>query len=169
MVAFGVGEVVGGFCHGILIDRIGSRRTIYANLAILLIVAAVTEWSIYSMKYDWLSFFMCFAWGFEDGTANTYVFQILGFEFEGKGDPFAVFTLLQGLSVFTFDLIEGAIQDDDRDQLLIYTACVVSVGLVANACTFFFKFKEGRKPRTSQSTLYAQTDSGFSDRLKLNR
>ena len=47
MVAFGVGECVGGLFHGLLIDKIGSRRTIWANLIILIFVFGVTEWSVY--------------------------------------------------------------------------------------------------------------------------
>ena len=95
MVAFGFGECVGGIFHGLLIDKIGSKRTIWANLVILIAVFGITEWSVYRNKYDWVSFLMCFAWGCEDGTQNTFMFQMLGFEFgEAKDDPFAVFTIL---------------------------------------------------------------------------
>lgn len=35
MTAFGVGEVLGGFLHGLLIDKIGSKKTVFFNLLII--------------------------------------------------------------------------------------------------------------------------------------
>ena len=42
MVAFGFGEVIGGFAHGMLIDKIGSKRAVVVNLGILICVIAAT-------------------------------------------------------------------------------------------------------------------------------
>ena len=46
MVAFGVGEVVGGFLHGLLIDKIGSKKTVFANLLIMVVMTLVTMLSL---------------------------------------------------------------------------------------------------------------------------
>jgi MFS family permease len=46
MVAFGFGEVLGGFIHGLIIDKIGSRKTIFVNLIIMSVMTGVTIFSI---------------------------------------------------------------------------------------------------------------------------
>jgi predicted MFS family arabinose efflux permease len=94
MVAFGFGEVVGGLIHGWLIDTFGSRRTIAANILVLIIVFSVTEMSLFTLKYNLLTFIMCFMWGYEDGTQNIYLMKLLGNEFGASGDPFAVYNIL---------------------------------------------------------------------------
>ena len=94
LVAFGVGEVIAGFIHGLLIDKIGSRATTFVNMSIILVVIIVTELSLYQLEYNWLSFLMCFLWGLEDGTQNIFLFQMLGYEFGALGDPYAVFTII---------------------------------------------------------------------------
>jgi len=42
MVIFGFGEVIGGFIHGLVIDRIGSKKTVFLNLIIILIMMVLT-------------------------------------------------------------------------------------------------------------------------------
>lgn len=93
MVGFGVGEVVGGFLHGLLIDQIGSKKTVFVNLLIMAVMTLVTMLSLYQLRYNVLTIAMCFMWGYQDGTNNTFLFQILGFEFESNSDPFGVFTV----------------------------------------------------------------------------
>ena len=105
MVAFGFGEVIGGFIHGLIIDQVGSRASIKVNLLVMVVTFSATLWSLNDMHYNNYTFLMCFMWGYEDGTVNIFIFQLLGFEFGGIGDPFAIFTFLQGLSVFCFDLL----------------------------------------------------------------
>lgn len=81
MVAFGIGEVVGSIIVGIIIDKIGSKKTSIVNILIILILINVTAVSVYSEKYDWMTFLMCFLWGLQDSSLNIHTFQILGFEF----------------------------------------------------------------------------------------
>ena len=42
MTAFGFGEVAGGFLHGIICDKIGSKRAVFVNILILLVVLLST-------------------------------------------------------------------------------------------------------------------------------
>ena len=81
MVAFGIGEVVGSIIVGIIIDKIGSKKTSIVNILIILILINVTAVSVYSEKYDWMTLLMCFLWGLQDSSLNIHTFQILGFEF----------------------------------------------------------------------------------------
>lgn len=100
MVVFGCGEVVWGFIHGIIIDKIGSRKTVYVNTLIMFIMALTAILSVWNNKFDWLSFLMCFLWGCNDSAVNVYIYQVNGFEFENASDPFAVWNVLMGLSNF---------------------------------------------------------------------
>jgi hypothetical protein len=45
MVVFGVGEVSGGL-YGLLIDKIGSRKTIFVNISIICLTFGVTFLSV---------------------------------------------------------------------------------------------------------------------------
>ena len=142
MVAFGVGEVMGGINHGLTIDAIGSRKTIFVNLLILTTLTGVTILSINLLTYNYVTFIMCFMWGYQDGSQNTFLFQILGFEFASNSDPFGVFTVWQGLSVFSFQMIEGNFVDENNQhQLTVYTIIIGVIGLIFNGVTFGFKFR----------------------------
>ena len=48
MVAFGFGEVIGGFIIGIIIDKIGSKKTSIVNVIIIIILINVTAVSVNS-------------------------------------------------------------------------------------------------------------------------
>jgi predicted MFS family arabinose efflux permease len=74
MVAFGFGEVVGGFIHGLIIDWIGSRASIKVNLLVMVVTFSSTLWSLNKMNFDIYTFAMCFMWGYEDGTVNIFLF-----------------------------------------------------------------------------------------------
>ena len=74
MVAFGFGEVSGGFLHGLLIDKIGSKKTVIINVLIIIIMTFLSLCSLYNNKFDWKSFFMCFVWGYQDGSLNIFLF-----------------------------------------------------------------------------------------------
>ena len=64
MTAFGFGEVIGGFIHGLILDKIGAKRTVFVNLIILSCVLISTELTLYINKYNWLTFVACFFWGY---------------------------------------------------------------------------------------------------------
>lgn len=74
MVAFGFGEVIGGLAIGIIIDKIGSKKTSIINAITILILVNVTALSIHSERYDWITFLMCFLWGFQDSSLNIHTF-----------------------------------------------------------------------------------------------
>ena len=49
MSVFGLGEIMGGICHGLLIDKVGSRNSIYAHLIVFIIMLITTEVSLYRL------------------------------------------------------------------------------------------------------------------------
>ena len=93
--------------------------------------------------------------GYEDGMTNIFLFQILGNEFEHGGDPFGVFNIIQGLSVFGLDLTAGKwIDIADRTELMWYAGGVVGFGIIANAVSYTFDFKREKKKKLTDSNIY---------------
>lgn len=64
MVLFGVGEILGCFYIGFIVDRYGSKAAIFHNLAIMLIMGGITMAFILVYKFNFLAYLMCFIWGF---------------------------------------------------------------------------------------------------------
>ena len=107
MVAFGCGEVSGGWLVGKFIDRFSSKTTSLLNVFICATMIISTCISINWMEYNWLSYFMCYCWGFQDGAINVHTYSICSYEFKSQSEPFAIFSTLQGLGSFFFSLIQG--------------------------------------------------------------
>jgi len=55
-------------------------------LALLIIVVRTKTWNV-------SIYFLLFFWGFQDSGINTLINTILGFEFESKTTPFAVYKM----------------------------------------------------------------------------
>ena len=63
MIAFGSGEIWGALAMGLLVDKFGSKKCIYFNLASIVLMVGVTINSIHMEKYNWNTFLMTFMWG----------------------------------------------------------------------------------------------------------
>jgi len=90
MMSFGFGEISGGLLHGLVIDKIGPRKTVLINVLIMMIMTVCAVLSVYELELGIYSILMCFTWGYNDGATNTFIYMILGFEFGDSSDPFAV-------------------------------------------------------------------------------
>jgi len=146
LIQFGVGNVFGSIYSGLKIDQMGSKNYATRLIAIIIMCILITFISILWNKYNVISFLMCFAWGFQDGSLNIYLNQLLGFEFENSSEPFAVYNLLQGLSVFFFQVIQGKINGLHHSirptYLLLYTLLCGVFGVTAAMITIFFPYLE---------------------------
>lgn len=92
MIAFGVGEILGCFFIGFVVDKFGSRKASLVNVGICAIMTLLTL--IYVIIFDWnapLAYAMCFMWGIEDSATNTHCQEMLGFEFDNNSEPFSVY------------------------------------------------------------------------------
>lgn len=72
MALFGLGEVLGAFFIGFFIDKIGSKLSVFVNLAIISIMGGVTLGYILGEQWNALAWIMCFFWGFQDSCINTH-------------------------------------------------------------------------------------------------
>ena len=95
MVLFGVGEILGGFLIGSIVDRFGTKAAIICNLVIILIMFGVTSAFIEVYKFNALAWIMCFMWGIQDSGVNTQIQETLGFEFDNSSsEPFSIYNIL---------------------------------------------------------------------------
>ena len=73
LVVFGYGEVIGGICHGMLIDKIGSKQTVKFNILLIILMTLSTIYSIIDLRFGLMSFVTCFIWGYLDGASNVFL------------------------------------------------------------------------------------------------
>ena len=64
LISFGFGEVLGCFFLGYVVDKYGSRRAVFANLAIMIVTMAYFIEFLMINQYNLLAFIMAFLWGF---------------------------------------------------------------------------------------------------------
>ena len=82
MISFGFGEVLGGILMGLVIDYFGSKMGSLKNVVLAVLMTASTYGSLYYLEYNYLTFIMCFLWGYVHAAINIHSYQILGFEFD---------------------------------------------------------------------------------------
>lgn len=63
MVFFGIGEVIGSYFIGTLIDRYSTKMASFVLIVIDVVMIVTTIISIYRLKYDVWTFIMTFLWG----------------------------------------------------------------------------------------------------------
>jgi predicted MFS family arabinose efflux permease len=100
MVGFGIGEFLGGFMSGTIIDQIGSKYAALVNFFLILIAGILQSFVISQLHFGVLAYVACFFWGLQDASVNTHTFQILGFEFKNASESFSILFLMQGVATF---------------------------------------------------------------------
>ena len=74
MIFFGVGELFGGQIMGFVVDKFGSKVTTLKNVFLAMLMTAVTFTSVDMCEYNYMTFIMCFVWGYLDGANNIHIF-----------------------------------------------------------------------------------------------
>jgi predicted MFS family arabinose efflux permease len=151
MVTFGVGEILGCFLTGYIVDRFGSKVAVIANLLIIVATTLETLGFIYVYNFNWMAFVMTFLWGMQDSMINTHTQQILGFEFDNNSEPFSLFNTLQCVTCFIFQLIEAEV--DNREGYFIYTAIVGVISFLCCVLPYFFTYRTTVKKEVSAAKL----------------
>jgi predicted MFS family arabinose efflux permease len=64
MILFGVGEILGCFFIGFIVDKYGSKVAGVMNIIIMSLMTIVTVIYCVIWEFSWLAFVMCFLWGF---------------------------------------------------------------------------------------------------------
>ena len=139
-ILFGLGEILGCFFIGYIVDKFGSRPATYANIVIMAVMAGVTTLYCIVYQYGFLAFLMCFLWGFQDSAINTHSQEILGFEFNNNSEPFSVYNILQCLACSIFQIFQ--IWINTQTEYIIYSIFVGVLGILFAANTLRFQFRE---------------------------
>lgn len=71
MVLFGIGEIIGCFMTGAIVDRFGSRVATVCNMVTIISMTAVSVAFIIQFEFNALAWIMCFLWGMCDSAINT--------------------------------------------------------------------------------------------------
>jgi hypothetical protein len=93
---------------------------------------------------------------------------MLGFEFETNSDPFAIFALVQGVTVFIFQTLQSNIDFKNQNNLILYTYVSNSFGLVCLISCYFFDFTMGKKMIGNSIHLDLNARDGISTILEEN-
>lgn len=64
MVVFGLGELLGCFFIGYIVDKYGSKLAALVDVLIIVLQTLLTLLFLWSNQFNWLAYAMCFAWGF---------------------------------------------------------------------------------------------------------
>jgi hypothetical protein len=80
-------------------------RGSYQNCLNILLMVFIMVLNIHVLKFDILTFFMTFMWGWLDGGLNTHCNQNLGFQFDNVSDAFAVLGMVNGIGVFIMEIV----------------------------------------------------------------
>ena len=73
LVFFGLGEVICGAIMGYVNDKVGAKKTCLVNIIIIIITTALTILNLYELEYNFLTFVVCFMWGFQDAAVNLHI------------------------------------------------------------------------------------------------
>jgi len=73
MTMFGFGEVFGSQFMGKVIDKVGAKKATFLNLFNIIVMVAITTINLRVLRYNVLSFIMCFVWGWQDGSLNIHI------------------------------------------------------------------------------------------------
>ena len=98
MIAFGLGDMVGAFLEGQLVDRLGTQKSLVGLLVIILTCAATTLVFNEIHEFTALAFVMSFFWGCNDGAISAHIVAILGYEFAANDLPFGILSIILSVS-----------------------------------------------------------------------
>ena len=82
MAVMGIGDALGGPLMGFFIDKITSKYSNFITLVVTIFTGFVIYINMTELRYDYLSYLMCFMWGLQDAFINVIALRIMGFEFE---------------------------------------------------------------------------------------
>ena len=71
MVVFGIGEIIGCFLIGYIVDKYGSRVASFMNTALILSAIVTTLFFLHNEEFGNLAYLMAFIWGVQDSGVNT--------------------------------------------------------------------------------------------------
>ncbi|CDW79190.1 major facilitator superfamily protein [Stylonychia lemnae] len=139
MVSLGVGEIVGAIGMGMIVDKIGSKKSCWVNIFLVILQTLAVLLFLYIDEYNWIAFMMTFLWGVQDSSISIHLDAILGFEFETNKEPFACDILMESITAFSFEILQSFMKT--KYQRVIYISAVGGIGVFCTLSSFFFEYK----------------------------
>jgi MFS family permease len=140
LVLFGVGEIVGCFFIGMVVDKFGSKIATVVNLLNITAMIGVTIAFIIQFEFNYLAWIMCFLWGVCDSAVNTNTQELIGFEFDNNSEPFSVFNTIQCIANLTCQLIISTLHG--QKAYFILTVACGAVAFLSCGLVFYFPYRE---------------------------
>ena len=146
MSVFGLGEVLGAPIFGNIRDRIGNKVAIVYLTIITTMAVFCFLYLNHVNKWSNLAYLMTFMWGLQDGSINTMIMCIFGYEFENEAIAFSCFNFIQSSSVFIILLIADAVSNPDftveqnQFAILVFTISCSILYVISYGILFCFKF-----------------------------
>jgi predicted MFS family arabinose efflux permease len=63
MCGLGVGEIIGGIVMGMIVDKIGAKKSCFVNMFLILLQTILVCAYIVGDSYGYLAYIMTIAWG----------------------------------------------------------------------------------------------------------
>lgn len=93
MIFLGIGEILGAFFIGTIVDKIGSKFAALVNSILIIVSITLTYLLIKKEDKDFIGFLVCFFWGLQDASINTHSQEIISFEFFDVNIGFAIYQI----------------------------------------------------------------------------
>ena len=144
MILFGVGEAVGGIAIGAILDKMGNRFGIILTFIYMIISFVLIFVGIFILKYDALWYIAALFTGLADSSHTTTNTSLLGTEYKGKKEPFAVFRFCRGIGGLVFFILEAFLEHEGWKSygFMIAVAVIYIVGFIM---TFSFPLTPPRR------------------------
>ncbi len=107
MIPLGASEILGSLLHGRILDRHGNKAGVMWCMATLVGALVLVFVYLNIFEFGVVAFVMTFMWGLHDSALSNQANCILGFEFESKILPFAIYKFVQSFCTFIFLVIEA--------------------------------------------------------------
>ncbi len=105
MILFGVGEAVGGISIGAILDKMGNRFGIVLSFIYMMISWVLIFVNLFILRYNALWWIAALFTGLADSSHTTTNISLLGTEYKGKKEPFAVFRFCRGVGGLVFFIL----------------------------------------------------------------
>ena len=122
-IGLGLGEVIGGFTHGQILDNYGTRVSIFTNIVLLILAMSMLIWFTYHNHFQfWSATLLNFLWGLQDSGVNCFIYCICGFQFETNEHPLAIYIFFAFFFAFVFSNIESFLSSQ-LNLLIFFWPC----------------------------------------------
>ena len=156
MILFGVGEAVGGIAIGAILDKMGNRFGIILTFIYMVISWVLIFVAIFVLRYNALWYIAALFTGLADSSHTTTNTSLLGTEYKGKKEPFAVFRFCRGIGGLVFFILEAFLEHEGWRSygFMIAVAVIYVVGFIM---TFAFKLTPPRRAPPPPKEVKAKT------------